>query len=87
MLKVRKILSHLVIILGGMFLTFFCIDRVNTAMAFIDNEISKWLLLCFSLIALALAIINLVTIRRRELRHRIKDESSSTPEQPPSFKF
>ena len=77
MLKIRKILSHLVVILGGMFLTFFCIDRVNTAMAFIDNEISKWLLFFFSLLALALAIITLVTIRRRELRDRIKDESTS----------
>ena len=86
MLKIRKILSHLVVILGGMFLTFFCIDRVNTAMAFIDNEISKWLLFCFSLIAMALAIINLVTIRRRELRKRIRDEASSIAEQPPSFK-
>ena len=86
MLKVHKILSHLVIILGSMFLIFFCIDRVNTAMAFIDNEISKWLLFFFSLLALGLAIINLVTIHRRELREKIKDESTSIAEQPPPFK-
>ncbi len=72
MLKVRKVLSHLLIILGGMFLTFFWIDRVNPAMCFIDNEISKWLLLCFSLIALALAIITLAAIHRLELREKNK---------------
>lgn len=82
MLKARKILSHLLIILGGMFLTFFWLDRRNPAMLFIDNEISKWLLLCFSLIALALAIITLVTIRRLELRDREKErkrEESGAP--------
>jgi len=68
MLKVRKILSHLMIILGGMFLTFFWLDRVNPAMCFIDNEISKWLLLCFSLVALTSAIITLVIIHRQDLK-------------------
>ncbi len=80
MRKARKILSHLTIILGGMFLTFFWLDRRNPAMLFIDNEISKWLLLCFSLIALALAIITLVTMRRLDFRERDKaqkrDETS-----------
>lgn len=68
MLKVRKILSHLMVILGGMLLTFFWLDRVNPAMCFIDNEISKWLLLCFSLVALTLAIITLVIIHRQDLK-------------------
>lgn len=70
MRKARKILSHLTIILGGMFLTFFWLDRRNPAMSFIDNEISKWLLLCFSVIGLTLAIITLVTIRRLDLREK-----------------
>jgi hypothetical protein len=39
-----RVLPHLSIILSGMLLTFFIIDRVNTAMAFINNDITKWLI-------------------------------------------
>lgn len=67
MRAVRKILAHLNVIFAGMFLTFFIIDRFNPAMCFIDNDISKWLLCCFSLTALALAVISLSAIHRREL--------------------
>lgn len=72
MLKVHKLLSHLMIILGGMFLTFFWLDRVNPAMCFIDNEISKWLLLCFSLIALTSAIITLTILHRQDLQRTMR---------------
>lgn len=51
-------------------------------MLFIDNEISKWLMLCFSVIVLALAIITLVTIHRLDIRERDKarkrDESGES---------
>ncbi len=66
MLRLQKLLSHLTMILGGMFLTFFLIDRVNTAMCFLDNEISKWLLFCFSVCAITLCILTLLRIRREE---------------------
>jgi hypothetical protein len=66
MLQIRKILSHLTVIFGGMFLTFFLIDRVNTAMGFIDSEISKWVLFCFSLTAIAQGILSLISIRWQE---------------------
>lgn len=63
----RKVLSHLNVIFAGMFLTFLIVDRFNPTMSFIDNDISKWLLCCFSLTALALAVITLRAIHRREL--------------------
>ena len=67
MRTVRKVLSHLNVIFGGMFLTLFIFDRFNPTMSLIDNSISKWLLCCFSLTALALAVITLRAIHRREL--------------------
>jgi|GEM_PF-93964 len=67
MLRLRKILGHLNVIFGGMFLTFFWLDRAYPAMSFLDNTISKWLLCVFSLAALTSAAVNLTEIHRREL--------------------
>ena len=41
-------LPHLNIALSICFVTFFCIDRVNRPMAFINNDITKGLLVVFS---------------------------------------
>ena len=41
----KTLLAHLDVVLSGMILVLLCIDRVNTAMQFIDNEITKGLLL------------------------------------------
>lgn len=63
-------LSHGLIVLAGMFLVFFCIDRVNPGMDFLGSEISKWLLLAFALWALGCGVLTVVQIRaqlRREL--------------------
>ena len=46
----RKILPHAAIILSMMYFVFFCIDRVNSAMAFINNDITKWLLVILGVI-------------------------------------
>lgn len=69
-MKFLKILSHINIILSGMFLVFFSIDRVNSAMDFLGNNISKWLLFCFSISAMMLAIIELIIIRKKERNHQ-----------------
>ena len=48
----KKLLAHLNIVLSGMILTLLCIDRVNTAMRFIDNAITKGIL--FALCAVSI---------------------------------
>lgn len=54
----RKIFPHAAIVLSAMYVVFFHIDRVNSAMAFIDNGITKVLLyvLC------ALSVVNAIVI-------------------------
>ena len=66
MLQIRKILSHMTIILGGMFATFFWLDRFNPGMGFVDSAISRWILLCFSLTAISQGILSLISIRWQE---------------------
>ncbi|MEG1547301.1 MAG: hypothetical protein RR232_03600 [Clostridia bacterium] len=72
--KYWRVLCHLNIILGGMFLTFFIIDRFNTAMNFLGNEISKWLLCIFSVCAILLGAVTAHAIyshnRREHRRNR-----------------
>ena len=58
----RKLLPHAAIILSGMYLVFFLIDRVNSAMAFINNDITKWLLL----ILCAISVLNALLLIRSE---------------------
>ena len=42
--KLRRILSHLTVILALVFLAFLVLDQFNPMMNFIDNDISRWLL-------------------------------------------
>ena len=48
--KAQGMLSHLMMILGLMFLVFLILDQFNPMMNFVDNNISRWLLagLCLS---------------------------------------
>ena len=50
--KIREMLPHGAILIANMFIVFFLIDRVNTAMNFIDNGLTKGLLLAMSVIVL-----------------------------------
>ena len=43
--KVMSLLSHLTVILGIMFIVFLVLDQFNPLMNFVDNNISRWLLL------------------------------------------
>ena len=54
MKTITKILPHAEIVLGGMLLALCVIDRFNSAMAFIDNDITKTLQMFFC----ALSIVN-----------------------------
>ena len=68
----RKLLPHLAIILSCMYVVFFGIDRVNSAMAFIENDITKWLLLVLCLISITNAVLVIIDDRKRERRRRAR---------------
>ena len=59
-----RILPHICIVLSLMMITFFVTDRFNRAMAFINNEITKWLLVVLSAVAIAVSV--LLIIRQRK---------------------
>ncbi len=61
-----RILPHAVLILAVMLLTFFCIDLVNSSMAFLNNTVTKWLLAVFAVLSFALA---LCYILKEEKKH------------------
>ena len=61
----RRILPHISILLSNMYIVFFLIDRVNRAMAFIDNDLTKWLLLFASLVSIGNAVFLIADERKR----------------------
>lgn len=61
----RKILPHVSIVLCNMYLVFFCIDRVNSAMSFIDNNITKALLLVLCIISTVNSAFLILDQRRK----------------------
>lgn len=68
---VRKLIPHLTIICGMMYVVFFVIDRVNPSMNFIDNDLTKFLLLFMSLITIVNSIL-LISSMRREQRAAVE---------------
>lgn len=65
----RKLLPHVAIIISMMYFVFYFIDRVNSAMAFINNNITKNLLFVLGLIAI-LESIWLIRSNRAQERRR-----------------
>ena len=53
---IRGLLPHAAIIISAMYFVFFFIDRVNEAMAFINNDITKALLFLLSLLAIVQSV-------------------------------
>lgn len=72
----RKILPHAAIVISGMYLVFFLIDRVNSAMAFINNEITKRLLLVLCAISVVNAIYLIRDDRRRVRQQQARAEAA-----------
>ena len=68
---IKKLLAHCAIIISGMYIVFFFIDRVNPAMGFIDNDITKPLLLALALIAIINAI-QVIAVERKKLRNKMR---------------
>ena len=75
---IKKLLSHCAIIISGMYIVFFFIDRVNPAMGFIDNDITKPLLLALALIAIINAIQVIAAERKKLLRKMRKNNRVHT---------
>ena len=62
----KRLTPHAVIILSGMYLVFFLIDRVNRTMNFINNDITKVLLLALCALAVYHAVLMIRANRRAE---------------------
>ena len=76
---IDKLIPHAVIVASGMFVVFFLIDRVNTAMEFMTNEFHKRLTLALALMAIYLAVRRIATIRKSErdgYKRRLKQYKS-----------
>ena len=61
----KKLLAHLNIVLAGMILTLLCIDRVNTAMRFIDNDITKGILFALCAVSILGGIVLIAQLGRK----------------------
>ena len=71
----RKLLPHAAVILSGMSRVFFLIDRVNSAMSFINNSITKRLLL----VLCAVSVIEAVWLIRDE-RAKVRRQEARAAE-------
>ena len=71
-MSMRKYLSHAAIILSLFYLTLFVIDKIINAMSFIDNSITKSLLLVLCAVAAANAVLTIRDERRKLLRMQKK---------------
>lgn len=64
-----SVLPHINIALAAVLLVLFVTDRFNRAMAFINNDITKWMLCVFCVTSLLQAII-FAYKRRKEIDNR-----------------
>ena len=82
----RKVLPHAAILLSNMYIVFYLIDRVNSAMCFIDNGITKALLVLLSIISTVNAAFLILDERRKiarnERRRAQPRPAQRTPERP-----
>ncbi len=70
--KLRPMLPHAAIVLANMFVVFFVVDQINPTMNFIDNGLTKGLLLVMSALAVANWWIARQRIRRAKARRAQK---------------
>lgn len=69
--KLSKLLAHSAIVISLMYFVFFFIDRVNSAMGFINNNITKVLLFILCVLSICNSI-RLIALDRRVERRRMK---------------
>lgn len=66
-----KALPHVSVVISGMLIVFFCIDRVNKPMAFMTNEFHKVITFILALLSLGYSIFIMSYQRRMErLEHQ-----------------
>ena len=72
----KKLLPHAAIVISGMLIVFFVIDRVNQPMGFMTNEFHKRLAFVLAVLSIYFAI-QLITLQRRaeraEYRRRVRE--------------
>lgn len=78
----RKILPHAAILLSNMYIVFFFIDRVNTAMQFINNSITKFLLLLLCIITTINSSFLILDERRKVAARNRRQNAAQRPADP-----
>lgn len=63
---IDKLLPHVAVVLSGMLVVFFLIDRVNKPMAFMTNEFHKRITFVLAILAIYLAVRRISAMRRAE---------------------
>ena len=66
MRKVFAVLPHVSIVMSGMMIVFFLIDRVNIAMGFMSNEFHKWLSFFLALFCMGYSALLIAYLRYAE---------------------
>ena len=72
----RRLLPHAAIILCAMYFVFFFIDRVNSAMSFINNGITKRLLVALCVICVIESIWLIRDERRRVRQQQLRAQAA-----------
>ena len=62
------------VIISLMYLVFFGIDRVNTAMEFINNDITKWLLVILAVITIYNSVARMCLDRKLDRKRKTKEQ-------------
>ncbi len=62
------------VIISLMYLVFFGIDRVKTAMEFINNDITKWLLVILAVITIYNAVARMCLDRKLDRKRKTKEQ-------------
>ena len=75
----RKLLPHATIIISAMYLVFFVIDRFNEPMAFVNNRMTKALLLVMCVISTvnAVALIQYDREKERKRQKKLKKKKAA----------
>ena len=73
---IQKLLPHVAIVLAGMLIVFFVIDRVNKPMGFMTNEFHKRITFVLALLSIYFAV-QIISVQRRmeraEYRRRLRE--------------
>ena len=69
----KKILNHSAVILSLFYLTLFVIDKINSAMQFIENDITKALILVLAAVSTVNAIFAISADRKKRKKQLAKE--------------